>query len=81
MQVQLSRWGNSLGIRIPRELARKLSLTEGIRVEITEENGRIVIAAARPRFGLADMLQGMTPEAMRDALDWGDDVGHERVGE
>jgi antitoxin component of MazEF toxin-antitoxin module len=33
MQLTLSRWGNSLAVRIPAELARSLDLEEGSQVE------------------------------------------------
>ena len=48
-----------------------LGLREGVRVEVEAEGGRIIISPARPRYVLADMLKGMTPEAMRQAFDLG----------
>ncbi|MDR3516494.1 MAG: AbrB/MazE/SpoVT family DNA-binding domain-containing protein [Azospirillaceae bacterium] len=79
--MQLARWGNSLGVRIPKEIAGRLGLIEGVRVEMTTDDGRIVISPVTPRYQLADLLQGITPEAMRDAFDWGDDLGRERIDE
>lgn len=35
--------------------------------------------SARRRFKLEELLIGMTPEAMRDAFDWGPDIGREIV--
>jgi antitoxin MazE len=77
MQVQLARWGNSLGLRIPKDIAGKIGLSEGTRVEIEAEGDRIVISASRPRYDLAELLVGLTPEAMQDAFDWGPEVGRE----
>jgi len=77
MQVQLARWGNSLGLRIPKDIAGKIGLVEGTRVEIEAEGDRIVISATRPRYDLAELLVGMAPDAMQDAFDWGPDVGRE----
>jgi antitoxin MazE len=34
---------------------------------------------ARPRYVLAELLKGMTPQAMREAFDWGPDKGREIV--
>src|SRR5712671_6107087 len=45
MQVQVARWGNSLGLRIPKDIARRAGLREGARVEI-EANG--IDTLARP---------------------------------
>jgi antitoxin MazE len=71
MQVRVSRWGNGLGLRIPRDIASRAGLREGDRVEIEAEAERIIVSPARPRYVLAELLKGMTPEAMREAFDWG----------
>jgi antitoxin MazE len=81
MQVRLARWGNSLGLRIPKEVAAQAGLRAGIRVELAAEADRIVIKPARPRYVLAELLEGVTPEAMREAFDWGPDRGREIVDE
>jgi antitoxin MazE len=54
-------------------------LREAARVEVAAEDDRIIISPARPRYVLADLLKGMTPEAMREAFDWGPDKGRESV--
>ncbi|MFI5021651.1 MAG: AbrB/MazE/SpoVT family DNA-binding domain-containing protein [Alphaproteobacteria bacterium] len=79
MQAQITRWGNSLGIRIPKELALRIGLKEGARVDLTAKGGQIVISAVRPLYTLDELLVGMTPEAMHEAFDWGPAVGHEVV--
>ncbi len=79
MQVQVSRWGNSLGLRIPKDIAIRTGLREGARVDIEADGDRIIIAPAQPRYVLAELLKGMTPQAMREAFDWGPDKGREIV--
>ena len=79
MQATISRWGNSLGLRIPKDIATALGLADGARVELQAEGDRIVISVARPRYRLEDLLIGMTPEAMHQIFDWGPDVGREIV--
>ena len=79
MQATISRWGNSLGLRIPKDMATALGLADGARVELQAEADRIVISIARPHYRLEDLLAGMTPEAMHDAFDWGADVGREQI--
>ncbi|MBP2294867.1 AbrB/MazE/SpoVT family DNA-binding domain-containing protein [Azospirillum rugosum] len=81
MQVQISRWGNSLGLRIPKDIAGRVGLSDGSRVDVEAEGDRIVISVARPRYALAELLAGMTPDTMRDAFDWGPDAGREDVPE
>ena len=81
MQGRLARWGNSLGLRIPKELAAQAGLRAGIKVELAAEADRIVITPARPRYVLAELLEGVTSEAMREAFDWGPDIGREIIDE
>jgi antitoxin MazE len=63
IQVQIAKWGNSLGLRVPRDVAARVGLTEGARVDVeASEDGRIIITRSRRRFTLEELLAGMTPE-------------------
>lgn len=63
IQVQISKWGNSLGLRVPRDVAARVGLIEGTRVDIeASDDGRIIITRSRRRFTLEELLAGMTPE-------------------
>jgi antitoxin MazE len=79
MQISVSRWGNSLGIRIPKEIAQPLAITEGTRMEIRADGDQVVLTPLRPRphYTLREILNGVTPEAMHEAFDWGPDRGRE----
>jgi antitoxin MazE len=77
MQGQVARWGNSLGIRIPKDIAGRVGITEGAKVDIEAQGSQVVISVAKPRYRLAELLAGMRPEDMRDVFDWGDDAGRE----
>jgi antitoxin MazE len=79
MQVRISKWGNSLGVRVPKDVAAKVGLSEGSRVDVSVEQDRIVISAKRPVYNLDELLVGVTPKAMREAFDWGPDVGREKM--
>jgi antitoxin MazE len=79
MQVRLSKWGNSLGLRLPRALAQQVGLRAGQKVNIVAEGARLIIEPVAPAFSLQEMLVNMTPEAMRATFDWGDDAARERV--
>lgn len=49
MVIEIKKWGNSLGLRIPRDIARNLGLEEGSEVEVGLEGGAMVI---RSKSGL-----------------------------
>ena len=40
MVTKIQKWGNSLGVRIPKSFAREAGITEGTLVDISPEGGR-----------------------------------------
>lgn len=60
MLAHIQKWGNSLGLRIPMQLARQLQLHQGSSVTIEIEQGRIIIQP--PKYDLETMLKDITPE-------------------
>ena len=46
---------------------------------VEAQRDRIIITLRKPRYQIEDLLVGVTPEAMRDAFDWGPDIGREIV--
>jgi antitoxin MazE len=54
MNLQVSRWGNSLAMRLPSDIARRLGLREGDRVQLRlTADGALTIRPAswsRKRF-------------------------------
>lgn len=51
--MKVSKWGNSLAIRIPADVAATLGFAEGDQVLIKQEHGKLV--AEKPK-SLEDML-------------------------
>jgi len=78
MTTELGRWGNSLGVRIPKALAERAGLQEGDRVSLDVANdGALVIRRATPRYSLDELVAGITPRNRHDETDWGAPVGKE----
>jgi antitoxin MazE len=79
MKARIARWGNSLGVRIPSDIAGRVGLTDGDTVEIEAKGDRVVISPTRRRYKLEELLDGMTPKEVRKAFDWGPERGREIV--
>lgn len=78
MQTRVQKWGNSLGVRIPRGLADELGLGAGTEVSLTAKDGELVLRPSLPsRLRLADLLAGITPDNIHASVDTGDAVGSE----
>lgn len=79
MQVLISKWGNSLGLRLPRALTAAIGVSEGQKVEIRAEGGKLIVEPARTPLTWEKMLENTDPDELRKAWDWGEDVGREIV--
>lgn len=81
----IGKWGKSLAVRLPADIAGQAGLREGERVEVEARDGNIVVRRATPRFTLNELFSGKSAEEWReayaDAYDWGPDVGREVVEE
>jgi len=77
MRTQVSKWGNSLGVRIPKAYAEELGLSEGASVEVKLSGRKLVLAPARPEYELEQLVAGITPQNCHGETDWSEPVGKE----
>ena len=47
LELSVGRWGNSLAVRLPAELARELGLQEGSRVQAYVQDGALHVQPER----------------------------------
>lgn len=78
MRAQVQQWGSSLALRIPNAFAAETALSSGSEVDLTLEDGRLVITpAGRPRYTLDELVARITPENRHPEIDTGPAVGNE----
>ena len=57
MQLQIAKWGNSLAVRLPSAITKKLHIADGDSVDLTLNNqGELVLTPAKV-FDKAAFLQ------------------------
>ena len=77
MLCRISKWGNSLGIRIPKPFALEAGLQEGAEVDISIRGGRLVVTPVSRSYVLEELVSGITSENRHTEIDWGRSVGNE----
>ncbi len=78
MVTKIQKWGNSLGLRIPKSFAKEAGVEEGSAVDISIQGDRLVIQAVRPqRYELDDLLSQIREANLHDEIDTGRQVGRE----
>ncbi|RAI46075.1 AbrB/MazE/SpoVT family DNA-binding domain-containing protein [Rhodoplanes roseus] len=88
MKVKVSKWGNSLGVRLPKAAAEAAGLSEGSEVDVVVEGRELRLKPAAPvgytRYRLADLVaeaKRLGPENEPPTVDWGPDRGEEILPE
>jgi antitoxin MazE len=74
MHTHITKWGNSLGIRIPKYLTQSLHLKEGMPISINRENDYLVI---RRKYSLQALLDQVTKDNIHEETLTGKIVGKE----
>jgi antitoxin MazE len=76
--AQLSKWGNSLAVRIPRTILKEARLAEGDRLSLhLVGDGSIVLRSGRPAYSLKQLVRGIKPGNRHRETNWGPPKGKE----
>ena len=73
----ISKWGNSLALRIPAAVAEIVGLEEGTEVDLKVSAGSLIVKPVRRRFALKELIARITPENSHREIDWKGPVGKE----
>lgn len=84
MKVKVAKWGNSIGLRLPKAAAEATGLKPGAEVDVTVEGRDLRLRQLLPikKYRLEDLVAEMKrlgPENQPETVDWGPDVGSEII--
>lgn len=65
MKSTISKWGNSLALRLPKEAVERANLHDGDEVAIIEDRGRLILDP-KARLNLDELIAQMSPETFHD---------------
>ena len=75
METRIQKWGNSLGVRIPAQIAKELHLGPGSRVSLEVTDNKLVVFP--PKYDLKEMLDAIDEKNMHHQLLDDTQVGNE----
>jgi antitoxin MazE len=76
--TQVSKWGNSLAVRIPQAIIKEARLAEGDRLSLDlARDGSIVLRSRRRQYSLSQLVKGIKPGNRHRETDWGMPQGKE----
>jgi antitoxin MazE len=77
MHTQIGKWGNSLAVRLPGAYAKDLGLTEGMAMEVSVQNGGLLLRPCKKHYSVDELVRRITPENLHEETDWGPAIGRE----
>ena len=78
MRTKIQRWGNSLGLRIPRSFAEEAGVEAGSQVDLSVSDGYLVVRATKRRmYLLSELLEKVTAKNIHAEVDTGEPLGRE----
>lgn len=79
MVTKVKKWGNSLAVRLPREVTSYLNIKEDGEVSFEKQGGNFVLKVInkKKKLNLKDLCKQITPENRYEEIDWGEPVGKE----
>jgi antitoxin MazE len=78
MESRVQKWGNSLAVRIPKPFASEVGLREDAQVELSINEGALVITpVSRHTYNLADLLAGIRRSNLHSEVPTGQPRGKE----
>lgn len=80
MDAVISKWGNSLAIRLPMALVNEVRFKSEQKVSISAKNGRIVIEPVQKvEYTLDDLVAKMTTKNAHGEVSFGSPMGKETL--
>ena len=80
MIVKAAQWGNSIGVRIPRTLAKKKGIDVDTAIEISEtEDGVSIKPVGKKEYSLKELVKGITQQNRHSEVDFGRPIGKELI--
>ncbi len=77
MKTKIQKWGNSLGVRLPKSITEQKSLRAGLGVSVVIKNGQIVIEPAEEDVTLEALLSDVLADNLHNETEWSDVRGNE----
>jgi len=76
MTVAIKKWGNSLALRIPKDIAKTLHIENNTTLELSIKNGAIVIKPQNETL-LESLVAGIDANNLHTEVNTGKAVGNE----
>ena len=77
MTTTIQKWGNSQGIRIPKNILDTVKWSENEKILIIIDNGNLIMKKAKQRKTIKELFENYNEKYEPVEIDWGEPTGDE----
>lgn len=77
MKALIGKWGQSAGLRIPKDILERTGLALGDAVELSVEDGKVILTPARQPLDREAIFAAMAQQTPPELVEWGPPAGRE----
>lgn len=77
MKTKIQKWGNSLGVRLPKSITEQKSLREGLRVSVILKDDQILLQPEEGELSLDSLLSEIDAKNLHHETEWSEARGNE----
>jgi antitoxin MazE len=78
MEAKIKKWGNSLGVRIPKSFTIQAGITDGSSIEINMEGDKItIVPLQKDEYKLDELLSMVSEENVHYEIETSGPIGNE----
>jgi antitoxin MazE len=77
MKALIGKWGQSAGLRIPKDILERTGLALGDAVELSVEDGKVILTPARQPLDREAVFAAMAQQTAPELVEWGPPAGRE----
>lgn len=78
MEAKVKKWGNSLGVRIPKSISSQVGITEGASIEFTIEGDKIILAPIQKKeYSIEELILMVSEENLHYEITTDGPIGKE----
>lgn len=71
MTTKVQKWGNSLAVRIPSNVAESVAIQQGSEMELSVGVNEIKLVPIKKKMTLEDLVSQITPENRHEEIGFG----------
>ncbi len=77
MEIKISKWGNSMALRLPKFVVEDLKVQEGSLMNLFVKENKLIVEPVKRKYSLKELLKDVDKSNLHSETSTGISVGNE----